>query len=155
MATKTKTPKTVEELPTETDKQKKARLLQELADMGPDPEEIQGRAPGTVVGVGHAASKIDFDTRDFINEPRKEVFETEENIPVTVQGVTFMVYKGYKCFLPESHYQVYSRYKLNKQQIANKFAPPTIYSNQPGYMPDVHIQGVGPLPSRESEGREG
>lgn len=155
MATKTSIPQTVDELPTETDKQKKARLLQELADMGPDPDEVKGHRPGTIIGAGHAADKVDFSPKDFLDEPRQRVVDMEENVPVTVQGVTFMVYKGYVCFLPESHYQVYINYKLQRQRTAGRFAPPNVYNNQPGYMPEVHIQGVGPLPSRESEGRDG
>ena len=126
---------------------RRAALLTELADL--PPAEAPNKQPGEIVGTGFAADKVEYTAKWFIdNYPLHEVI-ANETIPIRVNGVGFMVYKGIACKLPEPHYAVYKNYIDNARREEERWAPPVNPPNTPGYVTPVHRMGIGFLNKAE------
>lgn len=89
----------------ETDEQKRARLIQELADL-PQPE-TPGGEPGTYILIGGLPGKVPFTRRWYEQHHEMVEFYPDQDGQVILNGVKYEWKRGQKAKIPAPHFGVW------------------------------------------------
>jgi hypothetical protein len=140
---------------------KRARLIEELAALPPEPQPV-GRAPGSIVTDGLGPTKVDWTAavlRQYCNEGRVVdgvKFEWKEYTPpknatVSWNGITYALWGGYPNKIPSVHYTVIMTSLEDARRDSARFAPPANPIRAAGYYSEPHLMGTGPLEARSDD----
>ena len=136
---------------------RRAVLLAELADLPVEAVPDKKLPPGTVVHPGTVREdKTTFNRSDYETMHKMVDVISPVTIPVTLNGVQYLLQAGVPARIPEPHYAVLMEHLETDKRINSQFRPPTRDEIERAlaegmYISPVHKMGVGPLPPPATE----
>lgn len=142
---------------------KRARLIQELADLPSEAIINSASTPGEYVKDGLGPDKIPWtparlraacSNNEVLGGHQfswKEIIGQPEYPTVSWNGIVYWLFAGQVNKVPSVHYALYMQMLEDKRREQEKWAAPANPGRYDGYQTGVHVMGVGPLEPRSTE----